>query len=207
MDNIVLLGLPAAGKTTLGNQLEKEYDIPHISMRKIIHETVPKKTPLWDEINSYIRSGEPTPEIITYNLFLEYLESKGCSSFIVDFFLRSEGYINMFDGLVGQHHVLDLNSNRITLMERGMRRLRCNCGEVYNEVFRKPEHRNLCDTCGSGLYKEADDSKELLLKRINLLIEPYHYVKQHYEKASSFVTIDANRSIGDVFQQACEAVK
>ena len=87
---LILLGAPGAGKGTQAAELEKEYNIPAISTGQIIREAIAAKTPLGNEVKTYIDRGELVPDDIVVEMVKERIKSDDCKNgYILDGFPRT----------------------------------------------------------------------------------------------------------------------
>ena len=56
--NLVLMGLPGAGKGTQAQLIVKDFDIPHISTGDIFRAAIKNQTPMGVEAKKFIDKGE-----------------------------------------------------------------------------------------------------------------------------------------------------
>ena len=82
--NIILLGAPGSGKGTLAKGLVTKLALFHVSTGDIFREELAKKSPLGQEVASYMSSGRLVPD----KLVLEVLKNR----------LAAETRGLMFDG-------------------------------------------------------------------------------------------------------------
>lgn len=66
--NLVLMGLPGAGKGTQGERIVEDYGIPHISTGDMFRAAMKEETPLGLEAKSYIDKGELVPDEVTIGI-------------------------------------------------------------------------------------------------------------------------------------------
>ena len=76
MMNIILMGLPGAGKGTQAEQIKENYPIPHISTGDMFRAAIKNETPLGKEAKSYIDKGQLVPDSVTIGLVEESLNQK-----------------------------------------------------------------------------------------------------------------------------------
>ena len=55
--NLVLMGLPGAGKGTQAQKIVEDFDIPHISTGDIFRAAIKNETPMGLEAKKYIDKG------------------------------------------------------------------------------------------------------------------------------------------------------
>lgn len=63
--NLILMGLPGAGKGTQAERIVDVYEIPHISTGDMFREAMKNETPLGKEAKSYIDKGELVTDSVT----------------------------------------------------------------------------------------------------------------------------------------------
>lgn len=71
--NILLMGLPGAGKGTQAEKIVTHYNIPHISTGDMFREAMKNETPLGVEAKSYMDKGELVPDDVTNGIVKERL--------------------------------------------------------------------------------------------------------------------------------------
>ena len=71
--NLMLMGLPGAGKGTQAEKIVDQYHIPHISTGDIFRAAMKNNTPMGIEAKSYIDKGELVPDEVTNGIVKERL--------------------------------------------------------------------------------------------------------------------------------------
>jgi len=66
--NIVLMGLPGAGKGTQAERIVDELKIPHISTGDMFRQAVKEGTPLGQEAKKYMDQGQLVPDRVTIGI-------------------------------------------------------------------------------------------------------------------------------------------
>ena len=90
MMNIILMGLPGAGKGTQAGQIKENYPIPHISTGDTFRAAIKNETPLGKEAKSYIDKGQLVPDSVTIGLVEERLNQEDAKEgFLLDGFPRT----------------------------------------------------------------------------------------------------------------------
>ena len=72
--DLILLGLPGAGKGTQAERIVKEFNIPHISTGDMFRAALKNETPLGLEAKKYMDAGELVPDEVTNNIVKERLQ-------------------------------------------------------------------------------------------------------------------------------------
>ena len=76
--NLVLMGLPGAGKGTQAQKIVEDFDIPHISTGDIFRAAIKNETPMGVEAKKYIDKGELVPDEVTNDLPRMILPRASC---------------------------------------------------------------------------------------------------------------------------------
>lgn len=69
--NIILMGLPGAGKGTQASEIVKKFPIPHISTGDMFRKAIKEETELGKEAKSYMDRGELVPDEVTVGIVKE----------------------------------------------------------------------------------------------------------------------------------------
>ena len=86
--NLVLMGLPGAGKGTQAQKIVEDFDIPHISTGDIFRAAIKNETPMGVEAKKYIDKGELVPDEVTNGIVKERLaQDDTAKGFMLDGFL------------------------------------------------------------------------------------------------------------------------
>lgn len=62
--NIILMGLPGAGKGTQAEKITEHYPIPHVSTGDMFRAAIKDETPLGLQAKSYMDKGELVPDAV-----------------------------------------------------------------------------------------------------------------------------------------------
>src|SRR5699024_10995062 len=88
--NLILMGLPGAGKGTQADQISKEYQIPHISTGDMFRAAIEENTELGKKAKQFLDEGELVPDKITIGILQERIEQEDCNNgFLLDGFPRT----------------------------------------------------------------------------------------------------------------------
>lgn len=175
--NLILLGLPGAGKGTQAAYIVDEYDIPHISTGDMFREAIKNETSLGKEANSYIEKGDLVPNEVTNGIVKERLEENDVKEkgFLLDGYPRTINQAETLDenlSLAGREldGVIYVKVDTDVLMERLTGRIICsNCGATYHKLFNPPKVEDTCDQCGGKeFYQREDDKPETVKRRIEV---------------------------------------
>jgi adenylate kinase len=203
--NIVLLGLPGAGKGTQATHIVQEIHIPHISTGEIFRTAIKEKTPLGLEAETFMYQGKLVPDRITIGIIRERLGKNDCAQgFLLDGFPRTVSQAEALDvHLKALKHELDLvlyiEVDEKELIKRLTGRRICpSCGATYHFFFAPPHQKDVCDLCGADLFQRKDDRIETVAKRIEVNMRQTECLLQYYQTSGKLYRVDGNKPIENV---------
>lgn len=205
--NLILMGLPGAGKGTQAEKIVEKYDIPHISTGDMFRRAMQNKTALGLEAKSYMDKGALVPDQVTNGIVKERLaESDTARGFLLDGFPRTLEQAKALDIMLSElgkkiDAVIDIHVKSDILIDRLTGRFICrSCGATYHKIFNPPTIEGTCNRCGShDFYQRDDDKLETVKNRLSVNIEGSAPILDFYEKKELLHTIDGNRDINTVF--------
>ena len=140
--NLMLMGLPGAGKGTQAEKIVDQYHIPHISTGDIFRAAMKNNTPMGIEAKSYIDKGELVPDEVTNGIVKERLAKDDVNDgYMLDGFPRNMAQaeaLETFGAQLGKplNCVINIHVDPESLMERLTGRYICrNCGATYHKIF------------------------------------------------------------------------
>ena len=201
--NIILFGLPGAGKGTLSQKLIENSPYSHICPGNLFRAEVRNQTEFGNRIKSIMDKGEYLPEEIAFNFLKNKIMELDTHSapIILDGYPRSVEAVNMIDSLFE-----DLNIKKNTLVvylkidpkkltDRVLNRSVCNkCNKVYTKKAVS------CDKCNVPLEKRSQDKADILKKRIEHYLQVLDPVLKSFKgRGYQIVEVDAGDSSEKVF--------
>jgi adenylate kinase len=204
--NLVLMGLPGAGKGTQAERIVDKYGIPHISTGDMFRAAIKEGTELGLKAKSFMDKGELVPDEVTIGIVRERLAKDDCKKgFLLDGFPRTVPQAEALEELLKElnrniDYVINIDVNKDILMERLTGRRICkNCGSTYHLVFNPPREEGVCDKCGGELYQRADDNPETVENRLEVNIKQQQPLLDFYEKKGYLRNINGQQDIDQVF--------
>lgn len=208
--NILLMGLPGAGKGTQSEQIARDYDIVHISTGDIFRKAIKDETPLGLEAKSFTDRGDLVPDDVTNGLVRERLAQADvkASGFMLDGYPRTkvqaealEENLKTLDTQIDAVISIDVDSD--VLKARLSGRIICrDCGATYHNIYNPPTEDGVCDNCGShDFYQREDDKPERVAHRINLQMESIRPILDYYNQRGLLHKINGEQSIEDVYRE------
>lgn len=211
--NLILLGLPGAGKGTQAERIHATYRIPHISTGDMFRQAVRDETPLGKEAKSYMDRGELVPDHVTIGIVEERLQKEDAAKgFLLDGFPRTAAQAEALDTLLNRagrslDAVLYVYVPYDILVERLTGRRVCKqCGATYHIIFNPPKQEGICDRCGGTLYQRDDDRPETVQRRLDVNQKETDTLVQFYRERGILKEIDGLGTIDEVFGRIQQAI-
>jgi adenylate kinase len=170
---LILLGLPGAGKGTQAQLLAQRLGLLHISTGDLFRAAAAEGTELGKRAQEYMSRGELVPDEVTINMLLERIaRPDAAEGIMLDGFPRTIPQAEALDRALGDQGrqidgVLYIQVPEDLLMARLTGRWNCpNCGAIYHELTSPPKAAGKCDKCGADLTQRADDRPETVSTRL-----------------------------------------
>ena len=204
--NIVLMGLPGAGKGTQADKIVEKYGIPHISTGDMFRAAIQEGTELGVKAKSYMDQGALVPDEVTIGIVSERLRKPDCDNgFLLDGFPRTvaqaEALNDILKGLSRKiEHALNIQVDKELLVARLSGRRICKvCGTSYHLEFNPPKVEGTCDKDGGELYQRADDNPETVTNRLEVNMKQSAPLLSFYDEKGVLTNINGQQDINDVF--------
>lgn len=205
---IVLMGLPGAGKGTQAEVIVSQYGIPHISTGDMFRQAVAEGTDLGKEAKAYMDAGKLVPDEVTIGIVRERLMKEDCRpGFLLDGFPRTVEQAKALDETLQSlgrklDHVLMIQVRKEILLERLTGRRICRqCGATYHVAFHPPKQEGICDRCGGELYQRQDDAPETVATRLEVNLAQMEPILAFYEAQGLLRIVDGEQEIAAVTRQ------
>lgn len=206
--NLIIMGLPGAGKGTQAERIIDVYGIPHISTGDMFRDAMKNETALGLEAKSYIDKGALVPDDVTNGIVQDRLaEADTQSGFLLDGFPRTIEQTKALEVILANlgkkiDAVINIHVEEDVLVERLAGRFICRtCGATYHKVNNPPKVEGTCDRCeGHEFYQREDDKPETVKNRLAVNITGSAPILDFYDQATLLHTIDGNRPIEAVFE-------
>ncbi|OEF96438.1 adenylate kinase [Vulcanibacillus modesticaldus] len=212
--NIVLMGLPGAGKGTQAEKIVEEFKIPHISTGDMFRSAIKEGTEMGLQAKSYMDQGLLVPDEVVIGIVRERLGKDDCKDgFLLDGFPRTVAQAEALDELLEQmskkiDHVINIAVDKESLLERLTgRRICSNCGATYHLIYNPPKVDGICDKCGGELYQRDDDKEETVATRLEVNIKQTEPLLKFYQEKDLLRTIDGNQKIDEVFESIAKILR
>lgn len=205
---IVLIGAPGSGKGTQAKMLMAEKSIPQISTGDMLREAVAAGTRFGRQAKATIDAGEFVPDDVVLGIISERLaQPDAAKGFILDGFPRTLQQARDLDELLDELGtpldatvLMDVDFG--ILMKRLTGRRTCSkTGKLLNIYFSSKEEIDECLEAGGELIQREDDNEETITHRLEVYHERTEPLIEFYRKRGLLKTIDADGSIGEVYNR------
>lgn len=202
---LILLGLPGAGKGTQAQSLAQRLGLLHISTGDMFREAAAAGTELGRRAREYMSRGELVPDEVTISMLLERVRKPDAAvGIMLDGFPRTIPQAEALDRALAEQGrgidaVLYIRVPEDLLVARLTGRWGCpHCGAIYHELTSPPRERGKCDRCGNALTQRADDQPATVMNRLATNRSWTEALADFYGKQSKLRTVDGTGEPADV---------
>ena len=204
--NIVLMGLPGAGKGTQAEKIVEKYGIPHISTGDMFRAAIKEGTELGLKAKAFMDEGKLVPDEVTIGIVHERLSQPDCEKgFLLDGFPRTVPQAEALDSILEEldrpvEHTINIEVEKDELIARlSGRRICKTCGASYHLIFNPPAVEGKCDKDGGELYTREDDNPETVANRLEVNMNQAQPLLDFYQAKGVLTNIDGQQDINKVF--------
>ncbi|GFH41160.1 adenylate kinase [Pseudolactococcus insecticola] len=189
--NLLIMGLPGAGKGTQAETIVDTYGVKHISTGDMFREAMKNETEMGRLAKSFIDNGNLVPDDVTNGIVKERLAKADikASGFLLDGFPRTIEQAEALDAMLVDlglklDAVINIDVNPDILVDRLSGRFICRtCGATYHKIFNPTKVDGVCDKCGGHeFYQREDDKPETVKNRLDINIKQGAPILEHYGK-------------------------
>ena len=198
--NIVLLGVPGAGKGTVAQELVADYGVAHISTGDLLRAAVKGGTELGLQAKQYMDAGELVPDQLVIDLVKERLAADDAQKgFILDGFPRNTTQAVTLDTeLAAMGRELDgallVDVPAEVIIDRLSSRRTCrDCG------YTAGPDTTVCPSCAGEMYQRDDDKPETIKNRLDVYEKNTSPLVEYYRGQGILKVVDGNRDIDLVY--------
>lgn len=205
--NLVLMGLPGAGKGTQAQLIVEDFPIPHISTGDIFRAAMQNGTEMGKAAKKYIDKGELVPDEVTNGIVRDRLAKNDTKDgFMLDGFPRNLDQAKALDKMLADNGrkvdaVINIDVKPDVLIERLSGRFICKkCGATYHKLYHQPKVEGTCDVCGGHEFYQREDDKPATVKnRLDVNIKQNTPLIDYYKKAGVLHTVNGDQDIKKVY--------
>ena len=201
--NIIIFGPQGSGKGTQAKMLADRYGIPHISTGDIFREAAKRKDALGLEVKKVMDQGALCSDALTNEVMKHRLEDVDCAEgFILDGYPRTLAQAEALDEFSMIDSVIVLEISDESAVSRLSKRRQCPKCRRITDLSEGVD----CLKCGTKLVQRADDTPELIKKRL----DDYHDITQplleYYKPRDIVYFIDGEQKPEKVFRNILEVL-
>lgn len=208
--NLLIMGLPGAGKGTQAAKIVEKFGVAHISTGDMFRAAMANKTEMGVLAKSFIDKGELVPDEVTNGIVKERLAQDDIAGkgFLLDGYPRTIEQAHALDETLNNLElkldgVINIEVNPESLVERlSGRIINRKTGETFHKVFNPP----VGDYNEDDFYQREDDKPETVKRRLDVNIAQGAPIIEHYRKAGIVFDIQGNQDIDDVFADIVKAI-
>lgn len=208
--NLLIMGLPGAGKGTQAAKIVEKFGVAHISTGDMFRAAMANKTEMGVLAKSFIDKGELVPDEVTNGIVKERLAQDDIAEkgFLLDGYPRTIEQAHALDETLSNldlklDGVINIEVNPESLIERlSGRIINRKTGETFHKVFNPP----VGDYNEDDFYQREDDKPETVKRRLDVNIAQGAPIIEHYHKAGIVFDVQGNQDIDDVFADIVKAI-
>lgn len=213
--NLLIMGLPGAGKGTQAAKMVEQFQLIHISTGDMFRAAMANETEMGKLAKSYIDAGNLVPDEVTNGIVKERLAQDDIKEkgFLLDGYPRTIEQAHALDKTLAElgltlDGVINIEVNPEILVDRLSGRFMCRaCGATYHKVFNPTKLADVCDSCGgSDFYQREDDKPETVKNRLDVNIAQGQPIIAHYRDLGLVSDIEGDQEIATVFADIEKAV-
>ncbi|HFR3426002.1 TPA: adenylate kinase [Streptococcus suis] len=202
--NLLIMGLPGAGKGTQAAKIVEKFNVAHISTGDMFRAAMVNQTEMGVLAKSYIDKGDLVPDEVTNGIVKERLvqddiKEKG---FLLDGYPRTIEQAHALDANLADlgielQGVINIDIDPSKLIERlSGRIIHKETGETFHKVFNPP----VGDYKEEDFYQREDDKPESVKRRLEVNIAQGQPIIEHYRAKGLVHDIDGDQDIELVFK-------
>jgi adenylate kinase len=216
--NLILLGPPGAGKGTQAKEIALRRGLIQLSTGEMLRSAVQAGTETGKQAKAIMERGDLVPDEVVVKIISERIDQPDCKSgVILDGFPRNLQQADALDTVLATKKkkldaVIELKVDDSKLVERIVGRFTCaKCGEGYQDRFKRPKVRGVCDVCQSTEFiRRPDDNAETVNRRLMVYYRETAPLTGYYYCKRILKAVDGMAPIAEVLgaiEEVLDAVK
>ena len=178
---IILLGPPGSGKGTQANFIQNKLSIPHLSTGDILRQSVKNETDLGNKVKNIMAKGELVSDYLVLDVIKERVSQSDCDQgFILDGYPRNIAQAETLNILLKD---INRNIDRILFLD-------VDFAALQSRIELRSKENNE--------EKRADDTSEVLIKRLYEYKTQTAPLSEYYSNDKKFKKINGMKSISEV---------
>ena len=178
---VILLGPPGSGKGTQANFIQNKLSIPHLSTGDILRQSVKNETNLGNLVKDIMAKGKLVSDNLVLDVIKERVSQSDCDQgFILDGYPRN---ITQAESLNIVLNDINRNIDRILFLD-------VDFAVLQSRIESRSKENNE--------EKRADDTSEVLIKRLDEYKTQTAPLSKYYSNDKKFKKINGMKSISEV---------
>lgn len=206
---LILLGPPGAGKGTQAFRLVDTKGLFQLSTGDMLRTAVASRSPAGLEAKAAMDAGQLVSDDIVVRIIGQRIaEGEGESGYILDGFPRNLAQAEALDAMLAEQDlnvdlVVELDVDDAAMSQRIAGRYNCaECNQGYNDSFKPPRVKGICDVCGSERFvRRPDDNEETVQARLAAYHEQTAPLAKYYARRGVLRHVDGMAEIDEVWRQ------
>lgn len=201
--NLLIMGLPGAGKGTQAAKIVEKFGIAHISTGDMFRAAMANQTDMGLLAKSYIDKGDLVPDEVTNGIVKERLGQANIKEkgFLLDGYPRTIEQAHALDAALADlgiqlQGVINIEIDSSKLLERlSGRIIHKETGETFHKVFNPPA----AGYNENDYYQREDDKPESVKRRLEVNMAQGDPIIAHYREKGLVHDIEGDQDIEIVF--------
>jgi adenylate kinase len=199
--NLIFIGAPGSGKGTQSAKISQSEGYKHISTGDLLRSEIAKGSELGIKVKSVMESGQLVSDELVVDLLNANLNLDK-ESYIFDGYPRNIKQAQTLNDILEGHEYVAVYFKVDTekLVHRlANRRVTSDGKNIYNLLTNPPKVEGVCDKTGEKLVQRDDDKEDVVRSRMQVFESTVDPVVNYFSDLGRLVTVDAQKSVDEVY--------
>ncbi len=204
MKRLILFGAPGSGKGTMGDLIQRDFQLVKISTGDILRNAIQQDTADGRQARAFMESGGLVPDELVIELVRQRLSCGDLNGgYVMDGYPRTLAQAQALSLVASESEkAIFIEVTEAEAVERLLSRLTCsNCGAIYNQLTKPPEKAGICDICGGRVARRSDDNEEAVRQRFRVYAERTMPVIEYYGRKNVLARVDGSGAAAQVYEK------
>jgi len=207
--NMILLGLPATGKSGIARCANEEWGFVQLSTSDLLKKEIALGSDIGRKVEQIIEKGELVDDEIV-NAIVKMVINNSDEKFLFDGYPRTIMQAEALDKEIQVDAVIYLELSDETAIRRTSNRDVCEkCGKTYQPDTRMPKIMGICDDDGAPLTRRKDSEPSIAKRRIEVASKEIMPLVNFYKNKGTLHTINVEDrdNLGQRFISMIESIE